>query len=218
MNAHAQLTARDIHGPFMQILTNLQSEDGQTWLSALKRFLRKEEAWTRCAFRTWKRIQLGTFKTTEALERALEKAGIDKKHEFVQQMLKRTHIIPLKRTVELVCVTPRELGMELLPNPKLRGDRSKNDPGICYADICARAYEKGLELCPAETGPQLRLQFLDQPLQETLRVASEPVCDATSRRNIYEVGNWESIKLGFANGNNNAYYRTLDTKFVFVRR
>lgn len=45
MGNHAQLTAREIHGPYMQLLTNLQGEDGEMWLRALKRFLRQEEVW-----------------------------------------------------------------------------------------------------------------------------------------------------------------------------
>lgn len=44
---HAQLTVRDIHGPYMQLLVNLQGEDSQVWLDALKRFLRKENPWER---------------------------------------------------------------------------------------------------------------------------------------------------------------------------
>jgi hypothetical protein len=42
---HAQLTAREIHGPCTQLLTNLGGENGQEWLTALNRFLRKENPW-----------------------------------------------------------------------------------------------------------------------------------------------------------------------------
>lgn len=45
MATHAQLTLREIHGPYMQLLTNLQGDGGQSWLSALKKFLRKEDPW-----------------------------------------------------------------------------------------------------------------------------------------------------------------------------
>ncbi len=45
MSNHAQLTARDIHGPFVQLLTNLQGDNGREWLDALNRFLRKEPCW-----------------------------------------------------------------------------------------------------------------------------------------------------------------------------
>lgn len=43
---HALLTAREIHGPYTQLLTNLQGENGNMWLEALKRFNRKENPWS----------------------------------------------------------------------------------------------------------------------------------------------------------------------------
>ncbi len=45
MTHHAQLTARDIHGPYAQLLTNLVGNNGEEWLLALNRFLRKENPW-----------------------------------------------------------------------------------------------------------------------------------------------------------------------------
>lgn len=45
MRGHAQLTAREIHGPYVQLLTNLQGENGSEWLEALNLFLRKENPW-----------------------------------------------------------------------------------------------------------------------------------------------------------------------------
>lgn len=39
---HALLTAREIHGPYMQLFTNLQGENGRECLEALKKFNRRE--------------------------------------------------------------------------------------------------------------------------------------------------------------------------------
>lgn len=35
----------EIQGPFIQLLTNLSGEDGETWFKELKKFLRKEPCW-----------------------------------------------------------------------------------------------------------------------------------------------------------------------------
>lgn len=44
---NGQLTVRDIRGPYMQLLTNLQGENGQEWLDALKLFNSKLNPWVR---------------------------------------------------------------------------------------------------------------------------------------------------------------------------
>jgi hypothetical protein len=66
-----------------------------------------------------------------------------------------------RSNVDLVVLSVPELGFE--------GER------VAVADIYARARQLGLELCATEVGPQLRLQYLDQPLGEFLRIAMEPV-------------------------------------------
>lgn len=39
------ITLRDFAGPFSQFITNLLGDDGETWWTAFKRFLRKENPW-----------------------------------------------------------------------------------------------------------------------------------------------------------------------------
>jgi hypothetical protein len=50
---------------------------------------------------------------------------------------------------------------------------------VSLRDIYARAVSLGFELCPAEVGPALRLQYLDQPLGEFLLIAMNPVARYT---------------------------------------
>ena len=65
-----------------------------------------------------------------------------------------------KTDLELTVVSAAELGVE---------------SESALADVYNRARRLGLVLCPAEVGPQLRLDYRDQPLGESLIIAMEPV-------------------------------------------
>lgn len=54
-------------------------------------------------------------------------------------------------------------------------DLGFGDEGASLAAIHARARTLGLELCPAEIGPQLRLRYLNQPVGEWLHIAMTPI-------------------------------------------
>jgi hypothetical protein len=86
-----------------------------------------------------------------------------------------------------------------------------------YVDICAKAVELGLELCPAEVGPALRLQYGGQTQSEwALFIAMEAIADRIRDLNIFRVeyngaGQWLYTSLGhpdFVYGARN--------RFVFV--
>jgi hypothetical protein len=56
------------------------------------------------------------------------------------------------------------------------------------ADIYKRAQELGLDRCPAEVGPQLRLQYTDQPNGEWLLIAMEPIAGSDGDLVVFRVG------------------------------
>ena len=56
-----------------------------------------------------------------------------------------------------------------------------------YDAICARAKELGLELCPPETGPEVRLQYQDQKVDNWVRVATEPLSDRDGSLPLWSV-------------------------------
>jgi len=74
-----------------------------------------------------------------------------------------------ERFVELVVMSMFKLGV---------------DSSARYSDIIKKAKAMGLDLCPAEVGPQLRLQYKQQPYGENLAIAMEPI---TNLRRIFRV-------------------------------
>jgi len=81
-----------------------------------------------------------------------------------------------KRNVELFAVSAAALGFQT-------GTAS-------LAEIYARAQQLGFGLAAAEIGPQLRLQYFDQPLDEFLVIAMAPI----------RTWNGEPVILTLANG------------------
>lgn len=106
--------------------------------------------------------------------------------------------------VDLVNVSVAELGF-------------KDGAGATRKDIYERAIGLGLQLCPNEVGPQLRLQYKDQPKGEYLRVAMEPITGSDGNPDVFEVvhdegGLWLYGGHGYPDNFWFGYYR-----FVFVR-
>ena len=80
-----------------------------------------------------------------------------------------------KTEVELVAVSAAELGF-------------KTDT-VTLTAIYARARELGFKLAAAEVGPQLRLQYFDQPPGEFLTVGMEPIKTWSGEPVILNVAN-----------------------------
>lgn len=123
----------------------------------------------------WKTIQLGTHESVAALRQALIDADY-KIGDWASDILNRITIASKPAKIELVCLTVAELGF---PNRATR------------KQIYEKALSLGFELCPAEVGPQLRLQYTDQPLNEWLLVAMEPISDSDGSLRVFYVGHDE---------------------------
>ena len=59
--------------------------------------------------------------------------------------------------------------------------------GAMVKEIFAKAEKLGLELCPAETGPQLRKQYLDQPLDEWFLIGMKPITDSVGNPDVFNL-------------------------------
>jgi len=110
----------------------------------------------------WKTIMLGTFADSFALRNALDAKGCNV-GDLAEEVLARPDFIisSTKADVELVAITAAELGF-------------KTDT-VTLAAIYARARQLGFRTAEAEVGPQLRLQYFDQPIGESLIIGMEPI-------------------------------------------
>ncbi len=133
------------------IIKKLGGEEG-----ALK-FLRQP---TR--FPIWKTVRLGTSKDENSLITKLKQNNRFMIGDSVPDIIMKYEFMMMekKTRINLANVSVCELGF--IKRPPLR-------------KVYARGIRFGLALCPAEVGPQLRSQYLNQPKGEYLKLAMEAV-------------------------------------------
>jgi hypothetical protein len=124
----------------------------------------------------WKRIVVGNYRTAIALRDALvaQRIGIG---DLASEMLRLPTftLMPTQADVDLSVMSAGQL--------------VRRSGGATFADVHAHAIDLGLELCPPEVGPQLRLQYLDQRLGEYLLIGMAPLPAADSSEACFVVGN-----------------------------
>lgn len=113
-------------------------------------------------------------KTPRQLQNEMERVGIETS-AYVKDMLKNSDFTTLKNPEEinLIQLTVADLGFS---------DRPTTD------EIYARAEELGLELCPAELGPQYLLQNPDLPLGDWRRVGMKQITDTDGDPCVFKLG------------------------------
>ncbi len=195
-------------------LPALTGEEMQGWISSpkkLKKFLaglkpqvEVSESEKVVNLDIWKTIKLGTeLKTVDDFRRQIGNYG-RRIGDWANDILGKPAftISDEEFEVDLVIKSVAELGF---PN------------GATRAQIYDRAISLGLELCPAEVGPQLRLQYLDQPKDEWLRIAMEPIADSVGDLYVFNVGHagddrWLNVHSGHPDRHWSA-----DNRWVFVQ-
>jgi hypothetical protein len=146
-------------------------------------------------WKTWFKLKLGTgLKTADDFRRAIKKqqrAEIDKWAVWIvgrhvaSSLVGPDSIGLFKRLSKKINervdallgssdfrVSPNEVEVELI-NVSVAELGFKN--GANYKRICSRAKKLGLGLCPAEVGPQLYFQYVDQPLGEVLFIGMNSI-------------------------------------------
>jgi len=119
-------------------------------------------------------IQLGTgLRTLEDFQGAFQQKGC-KVSDWTSSMINRPEftVAGQPKTIKLAIVSGTELGFTERTSQK---------------NIYARIIERGYGLCPPEVGPQLRLQYLNQPEEERLFIAMEPIVDSDGDLGVFLV-------------------------------
>ncbi|WP_271608820.1 MULTISPECIES: hypothetical protein [unclassified Bradyrhizobium] len=124
----------------------------------------------------WKTIAIGTFADSLKLRDALDSMRCSVGSQAGEILARPSFITASQKTdMELALVSPTQLGFT-------------ND-SVTLADLYSRARKLGLELAPAEVGPQLRIQYFDQPVGEFLIIGMEPIMTWSGDPIILNVAN-----------------------------
>lgn len=125
-------------------------------------------------FKIWKTIKLGTgLKTADDFRKALKDNGFNISDWARDILGKSAFTAATKETgVDLAKVTVAELGFK---------------KGARRDQIYECAKELGLELCPPEVGPQLRLQYRDKSIGEWILIGMDPITDSDGDPSVFYV-------------------------------
>ncbi|KKS43753.1 MAG: hypothetical protein UV48_C0016G0002 [Candidatus Azambacteria bacterium GW2011_GWA2_42_9] len=123
------------------------------------------------SFAIWKTIVLGRNTSPGEYRNALKANGC---HigDYADQILNKVKVSETETQLDLIVMTVAELGFK---------------KGAIRKQIYDRAIELGLELCPAEVGPALRLRYPDQPYGEWLRISMDPITDSDGDPGVFGV-------------------------------
>lgn len=102
-----------------------------------------------------KEVMLGTMEDADAYLRALRGLGMPAFDSRIAPVMHAPgfHIEKNEKRLTVVFLSPEALGFA----------PEEGMAGVTYPDACDAGKRIGLELCPAEVAPALRLQYRDQP-------------------------------------------------------
>lgn len=152
----------------------------------------------------WKTLKLGTgLKTADDFRSAIKAIGHNIGNWGNDILGKPAFTASAEESeVDLVIRSVAELGFE---------------NGATRKQIYDRALELGLQLCPSEVGPQLRLQYLDQPKGEWLLIAMEPIADSDGDLSVFRVGHDVGAQWLCASYGRPGIRWGADSRWVFVQ-
>jgi hypothetical protein len=117
-----------------------------------------------CLFVTWRTVALGNLESSQDLIRDLRARGC-RINNLAGDILQSIAVAPSETAIELVNVSVADLGFK---------------EGATRKQVYTTAKNFGLSLVPAEVGPQLRLQYMEQQPNEWLAIGTDPIADLAS--------------------------------------
>jgi hypothetical protein len=170
-------------------------------LDGVRRFLADEITLALPIFPVWKTIRIGVHKNLGALNKMLSKFRVS---DWAKDIMGKSAftLSQSEEEIPLCSATVKEL-------------TGKNQ--ATTTEIFDAIRRIG-ELLPAEVGPALREQYLDQPDGEWLRVAMEPICGSDGDLRVFNVerdGGKLWLNARYADP---AYVWDGDGRFVFRSR
>ena len=153
--------------------------------------------------KVWKTVTLGTRQGVDDYRQALERTAI-KIGDSADEILGRPtfRYSETKRDVALTVLSVTQLGVERDAEP--------------LASVYQRARLMGLDLCPAEVGPQLRLVYRDQPLGDAVHIAMEPIAAWSGQLLILALVNFGSGLALIGNSGQPHFAAPRNFRFVFA--
>lgn len=152
----------------------------------------------------WKTITIGTFADPMRLRNELDSMGCNVGGQAAEVLARPAFTVRSQETyVELVALSPAQLGF--------------TSDTVTLARVYERARQLGLELAAAEIGPQLRIQYLDQPMGEFLIIAMEPIKTWSGEPIILNVANGGAGLILIGQDGRAVAEIPVASRFVFAR-
>ncbi|MAZ40941.1 hypothetical protein CL654_02395 [bacterium] len=156
-------------------------------------------------FKIWKTIELGTHKNINDLETAIQKSKMIIGSWAKDVLYSKEFILSNNKTsLDLFRITPKELGYPT---------------GVTTEVIYNKIFDFGLSLCPLEVGPQLRLQYKNQPLLESLQIGMRQQEDTKGYKSEFRVVHAVDGKLWLAGDHKHKdNFWDPDEYFIFCKK
>lgn len=149
----------------------------------------------------WKSLQLGNYKSGDDLFRELNLGGF-LITDGAADILEKTQLAMTRTQISTVKVSLWQLGL------------SADSTAYTIHD---RAAQCGFDTVPAEVGPQLRLQYVDQPPGEYLLVGMDPI-SLDGYPSIFAISHDCGRCLLDADCGYRGHFWSITSRWVFARR